>query len=114
MPTGLAHALDDGEQVRQGPGEPVDADHDEGVAGAEAVEQAREFRPSATGAGGFLLEDLRAARGAQLAQLRLEVLGLGRDPGVAEYRHLRLRPSVRPPYADVESRLQTLDSRTSV
>ena len=67
--------------MRQAPREPVDPDHDEGVAGAEAVEQAREFRSGAAGAGGLLLEDLRAVCGVQLAQLRLKVLGLDQDPG---------------------------------
>ena len=56
-------------------------------------EQTRQFRSCPAGAGGLLLENLAAAGGAQLAQLRLEVLALGGDLGVAKPRIAPLRLS---------------------
>src|SRR3954452_12600193 len=79
VPADLAHAFDYREQVRQDANEPVNPDHNEHVAEAEPIEQACEFRPGMAGARGFLLENLRAACGAQLARLRLQVPGPGGD-----------------------------------
>ena len=76
--------LDDGEQVADRAGEAVEPDHDQGFAGADLAQQARQHRPGAIGAGGVLLEDRVAAGGAQLVELRIGALFLGGDPRVAD------------------------------
>jgi len=48
-------ALADGEEVADRTGEAIEADHDQGLAGADVAQQARQHRPGATGAQGALL-----------------------------------------------------------
>ena len=76
--------LDDGEQVADRAGEAVEPDHDQGLAGADLAQQARQHRPAAIGAGGVLLEHRGAAGGAQLVELRIGALFLGGDPRIAD------------------------------
>ena len=76
--------LDDGEQVADRAGEAIEPDHDQGLAGADLAQQARQHRPGAIGAGGVLLEHRGAAGGAQFVELRIGALFLGGDPRVAD------------------------------
>ena len=76
--------LDDGEQVADRAGEAIEPDHDQGFAGADLAQQARQHRPAAIGAGGVLLEDVGAAGGAQFVELRIGALLLGGDARVAD------------------------------
>jgi hypothetical protein len=76
--------LDDAEQMPDGTGEAVEPHHHQGLAGADAVQQLRQHRTAPVRAGGVLLVDHRAAGGAQFVRLRVGVLLLGRDPGVAD------------------------------
>ena len=57
--------LDDGEQMADRTGKAVKPDHDQGFAGGDVAQQARQHGPAAIGAGGVLLEDCGAAGGAQ-------------------------------------------------
>jgi len=65
-------------------GEAVEADHDEGLAGGDVAQQARQHRPAAVGAGGMLLEHDSAARRAQFVELRVCALVLGGHPRIAD------------------------------
>ena len=47
--------LDDIEQVADRPGEAIEADHDEGLAGSDFAQHARQYRPGTISAGGVLL-----------------------------------------------------------
>ena len=69
--------LDDVEQMADRPGEAIEPDHDEGLAGSDLAQQARQYRAGAISAGGVLLADRIAAGGAQLVELRIGVLLLG-------------------------------------
>jgi hypothetical protein len=82
-PLGL-ELLDDGEQVADRAGEAIEADHDQGLAGADVAQQAGQHRAGAIGAGGVLLEDGGAAGGAEFVALRIGALFLRGDPGVAD------------------------------
>jgi hypothetical protein len=64
----------------------VELDHDQGLAGADLAEQARQRRPGAIGAGGRVFLAYRVAvGGAQLVGLRIGALFFGRDPRVADH-----------------------------
>ena len=76
--------LDDGEQVADRAGEAIEPDHDQGFAGVDVAQQARQHRPAAIGAGGVFLEDRVAAGGAQFVELRIGALFLGGDPRIAD------------------------------
>ena len=76
--------LDDGEQMADRTGEPVEPDHHQGFAGADVAQQARQHGPAAIGAGGVLFEDGGAAGGAQFVALRIGALFLGGDACVAD------------------------------
>ena len=76
--------LDDGEQVADRAGEAIEPDHDQGFAGADLAQQARQHRPAAVGAGGVLFEDHVAAGGAEFVALRVGALFFGGDPRVAD------------------------------
>ena len=69
--------LDDVEQVTDRPGEAIQSDHDEGLAGSDLAQQARQHRAGAISAGGVLLADRVTAGGAQLVELRIGALFLG-------------------------------------
>ena len=75
--------LDDGEEMADRAGEAIEPDHDQGFAGADLVQQARQHRPAAVCAGGVLLEHRGAAGRAQFVELRIGALFLGRDPRIA-------------------------------
>ena len=76
--------LDDGEQMADRAGQPIEPDHDQGFAGADLAQQAGQHGPAAVGAGGVLLEHGGAAGGAQFVELRIGALFLGGDPRVAD------------------------------
>ena len=59
------HVPDDGDQVGQGPGQPVQARHDQGVAGPQIVQAGRQLRPVGILAGQLVGEDAEAARPSQ-------------------------------------------------
>ncbi len=82
-PAGL-QLLDDGQQVADRAGEAIEPDHDQGFAGADVAQQARQHGPAAIGAGGVLFEDRGAAGGAQFVELRIGALFVGGDPRVAD------------------------------
>jgi hypothetical protein len=65
-------------------GEAVEADHDEGLAGGDVAQEARQHRPAAVGARGMLFEYGAAARGTQFVELRVGALVLGGHPRVAD------------------------------
>ena len=83
--------LDDGQQVADRAGQTIEPDHDQGFAGADLAQQARQHGPAAIGAGGMLLEDRGAAGRAQLVELRIGALFLGGDPCVADQTAWRRR-----------------------
>ena len=82
-----AQALNYVEQMRQRAGKAIDPHHDQRVPLADPLQAACELDAAAAAAGGALLEDLAAARRAQRIELRVGLLLLGRDPGVADQRH---------------------------
>ena len=84
MPTAGFKLLNDGEQVADRAGEAIEPDHDEGLAGADLAQQARQHGAAAIGAGGVLLEDRLATGGAQFVALRICTLLLGGDPRIAD------------------------------
>jgi hypothetical protein len=80
----LGHAGDGVEQVAQGPGEPVELPDDQGVAGAELVQDLLEDRAVGAGAAGGLGEHPVAAGAVQGVDLEVRLLVGGGDAGVAE------------------------------
>ena len=50
MRAGRLQLLDDGQEVTDGTGEAVEADHDQGVAGPDVAQQMRQDGPVAVGA----------------------------------------------------------------
>ena len=84
MATADFELFDDGEQVADRAGEAIEPDHDEGLAGADLAQQARQHGAAAIGAGGVLLEDRVATGGAQFVALRIGTLLLGGDPRIAD------------------------------
>ncbi len=57
--------FDHGQQVADRARQPIEPDHYQGFAGADFVQQARQHRSAAIGAGGVLFEDRGATGGAQ-------------------------------------------------
>jgi hypothetical protein len=84
MPTAGFELFDDGEQMADRAGETIEPDHDEGLAGADLAQQARQHGAAAIGAGGAFLEDRVATGGAQFVALRIGTLLLGGDPRIAD------------------------------
>ena len=76
--------FNDGQQVADRAGETIEPDHDQGFAGTDFAQQARQHGSAAIGAGGMLLEDCGAAGGAQFVKLRIGALFLGGDACVAD------------------------------
>jgi hypothetical protein len=77
--------LGDGvDQVAQGAAEPVELPDDEGVAGAQLVQELGEDGPVGAGAAGRLDKDAVAAGGLQGVDLELWLLVSGGDAGIAE------------------------------
>ena len=66
------------------PGQPIQPDHDQRFTRADLAQQPRQHGPAAIGAGRVLLEHDRAAGRAQLVELRISVLILGRHTGVTD------------------------------
>ncbi len=81
------------QQVVERSGQPVDADHDQGVAGLEGVQEARELGAVAVAARGPLLDDPSAAGRAQRVELGRQVLVAGGDAGIADRLALRASPA---------------------
>ena len=77
---------DDGDQVGQGPGQPVQARHDQGVAGPQVVQAGRQLGPVGVLAGQLVGEDAEAASLGQGVLLAVQQLAGGADPGVADQR----------------------------
>jgi len=75
--------VDRGEQVRQGPAEPVQPPDDEGVAGQQPLEELGQLGSVVAGAGGDVGPQPGAAGGDQRVVLERCVLRGRRDPGVA-------------------------------
>jgi hypothetical protein len=63
---------------------PIEPDYDEGLAGADLAQQARQHGAAAIGAGGVLLENRVATGIAQFVALRIGPLLLGGDPRIAD------------------------------
>ena len=84
MPAAGFELFNDGEQVADRAGEAIEPDHDEGLAGADLAQQARQHGAAAIGAGGVLLEDRVATGGVQFVALRIGTLLLGGDPRIAD------------------------------
>lgn len=84
MRAALGQVLDDREEMAHGTGQPVQPHDDEDVAGADLAEQPGEGRAGSRGARAVLGHDLDAAGGAQLLRLRVGLLLLGRDAGIAD------------------------------
>jgi hypothetical protein len=98
--------FDDREEMADRAGEAIKPDHYQGFAWADLVQQARQHRPAPVCAGGMLLKRGGAAGGAQLVELRIGALFLGRNPRIANQtawqggvrqlcRHELLEPSER-------------------
>ena len=77
---------DDRDQVGQRPGQPVQARHDQGVAGPQVVQAGGQLGPVSIFAGQLVGEDAEAARLGQGVLLAVEQLAGGADPGVADQR----------------------------
>ena len=76
--------LDDGEQVADRAGEPVEPDDDQSFAGSDLAKQTRQYGPGSIGARRVFLEHRLAARGAEFIELRIGALLLGGDTRVAD------------------------------
>ena len=83
MRAGGPELLDDREEMADRAGQAIEPDHEQGFAWADLVQQARQHWPAAVCAGGVLLEHRGAAGRAQLVELRIGALFLGRDPRIA-------------------------------
>ena len=70
----------------QGAGEPVQARHDQGVAGPQVVQAGGQLGPVGVLAGQLVGEDAEAARLGQGVLLAVQQLAGGADPGVADQR----------------------------
>ena len=81
-----AQRADDLDQVGQGTGQPVQARHDQGVAGPQVVQAGRQLGPVGVLAGQLVGEDAEAARLGQSVLLAVQQLAGGADPGVADQR----------------------------
>jgi hypothetical protein len=72
--------LNDGEQVADRAGAPVQPDYDQRLVGGDVAQQAG----CAIDTGGMLLKHRRTAGRAQLIALRIGAMVLGGDPGIAD------------------------------
>lgn len=83
---GVHDPLDDLEQVEGAAGEAIDARHRHHVAGGQAVEHTKQFAPVGARARHLLAVDVSAAAsgGAELVELGVEGLPVGRDAGIAD------------------------------
>ena len=79
-----AQRADDLDQVGQGPGQPVQARHGQGVAGPQVVQAGRQLGPVGVLARELVGEDAEAARPGQGVLLAVEQLARGADPSVAD------------------------------
>lgn len=79
-----AQVGDHGDEVLQGPRQPVQRRHDQGVAGGHELQARGQLRPVGVPAGELLGEHPPAAGGAQRVELPLQLLPAGGDPGVAD------------------------------
>jgi hypothetical protein len=82
--TAVGQAGDGVDQVAQRPAEPVQFPDDQGVAGAELVQDLLEDRAVGGGAAGGLSEHSVAAGRSEGVDLELRVLVSGGDAGIAE------------------------------
>jgi hypothetical protein len=80
----LGQPSDRVDKMAQGAAEPIELPHDQGVAGAQLVQQLLEGGPVGAGAAGGLGEHPVAAGGSEGVDLELGVLVGGGDAGVAE------------------------------
>ena len=96
--------LDDAEQMRDRAGQAVEAYHHQGLAGPDVAQHLRQHRTATIGARGMLRVHHHAAGGAQFIRLRISLLFLGRDPGVADQAGFGGRRRVPHPHARVLSR----------
>jgi hypothetical protein len=78
-----AQRADDSDQVGQGPGQPVQARDDQGVAGPQVVQTGGQLGPVGVLARELVGEDAEAARLGQGVLLAVEQLAGGADPGVS-------------------------------
>ena len=74
------------DQVGQRPGQPVQARHDQGVAGPQVVQAGRQLGPVGVLARQLVGEHAEAARLGQGVLLAVQQLAGGADPGVADQR----------------------------
>jgi hypothetical protein len=79
-----AQRSNDLDQVCQGPRQPVQAGHHQGVAGPQVIQAGRQLGPVGVLAGQLVGEDAEAARLGQGVLLPVEQLAGGADPGVAD------------------------------
>ena len=84
MRAALLERFDDLQQMADRARQPVEADDDEHLAALDLANELGEHRPGARGAGAMLLVNDCAAGGAQLVELGVGRLLLGRDAGVAD------------------------------
>ena len=84
-----AQRADDLDQVGQRPGQPVQARHDQGVAGPQVVQAGGQLGPVGVLARQLVSEDAEAARLGQGVLLAVEQLAGGADPRVADRAPVR-------------------------
>ena len=82
--------LDHLEKMRERARQPVDAHDHEHVRSSQPMQQLGQFGTRTVRSRGLLFKDFSASRGAQLVLLGIGGLLLGRDPGIADDRHLPL------------------------
>ena len=80
----IGQAGDGVDQMPQGPTEPIQLPDDQGVAGAQLVQDLLKDWPVGAGAAGRLSEHPVAAGGLQRVDLKLGLLVGGGDPGIAK------------------------------
>ncbi len=81
-----AQRADDGDQVGQRTGQPVQARHNQGVAGPQVVQASGQLGSAGVLAGQLVGEDAEAAGLGQGVLLAVQQLAGGADPGVADQR----------------------------
>ena len=86
---GALHVAGDHQKIGRIAQEAVNGRGDHNIAGREGLHQLLELRPVGGGAGDLLAEHLFAADRLQLGKLAGEVLGVGRDAGIA-VNHARI------------------------
>jgi hypothetical protein len=65
-------------------GQSIQPDHHQGLSGSDFTQQLRQHRATAIGAGGVFLQHVRTTGGAQLVNLWVGALFIGRDARVAD------------------------------